>query len=322
MSIAGGTSVMRDPHEIYQEWLDTSSAALMDGDASGFVAGISLPFVMRTVAGATVLETEADLLHDAGNVIEALRSQNVTDFIRLVKQAHYLDEDTIEGWHTTYALRHATNVVPPFGSRVILRQIDGAWLMTEADYELAGDRIPQKLLSSVPGAFEDAWKAAKSDLRATHARAEPIYQVFIDSLCGALKRRDFEGWSAHFSMPHSMHFESTDLLVETPDDISPIFDLMVANMDAIGATRVRCQSKFAEFLSGDRIIGYHETTCDNDGTTRFGPIHGRMQLCQEGGRWVCCSSTSSLSKTDDPEARLLLSDVLPSMREIQKRMKT
>lgn len=314
-------ALMQDPHLIYQDWLDQTSSALMTDDVDCFVSMTSLPFIMRTSGGETILESEADLRGDISNVVEALGNQQVTNYIRLVKKARYLDETTIEGWHTTYILRNATAVTPTYGNRMILRLMDGIWKVTEADHELSGNRFPVTLLRSDPGCFEATWAAAKADISATHARAEPIYQVFLDSLCDTVKPPSFEGWCALFTFPHAIHYDATDHSANVPDDVRTFFDMIIEQMRDTGADRMIRSARYAEFLSGDRIIGYHETIIVKGDQIVFGPVKSRMMLTYEEGQWKCSSVTNSLSQATPSEAEFKVSTKLATMREIQERMR-
>lgn len=312
---------MPDPHTIYQDWLDTTSDALMDGDANAFTARMAIPFIMRTSGGETVLETVEDLHSDTVNVIQTLKAQLVTNYIRLVKKARYLDEETIEGWHTTYMLHDATAVTPPYGSRMILRLREGGWKAVEADHELSGDRFPISLIRSDPGSFEKAWHDAKANISATQARAEPIYQVCIDAMSEALTPPDFDAWIANYTFPHEIHYDATDHAARTPEDVRVFFEMLVEQMQTLGATRIIRSARFAEFLSDDRILGYHETIFVKGDQTVFGPVKSRMVLTNSEGRWKCSSVTNSLSQDNPSDAEFKVSVKLPTIREIQERMR-
>ncbi|WP_341860793.1 hypothetical protein [Gymnodinialimonas sp. 57CJ19] len=313
--------LMRDPHLIYQDWLDCTSAALMADDVAGFVDHVALPFIFRTGTDETVLETDEDLRGDVSSVVQALKSQQVTHYIRLVKQARYLDETTIEGWHTTHVLRNATSVIPAYGNRLILRLLDGGWKVTEADHELTGSRFPLSLLRSDPGCFEERWADAKSNIRGYQTRAEPIYQVFLNSLDGVVNSPSFEGWCDLFTFPFSAHFFATDHTVAAPQDGRAFFDLIVTQLNNFGSARMRRSARYAEFLSEDRILGYHHTTITKDDDIVFGPIKSRMMLTFADGQWKCSSVTNSLSHETPSDPTVKVTDKLPTMREIQKRMR-
>lgn len=310
-----------DPSAIYQDWLDGASDHLFNGRIDAFVEMIGLPFMMRTIGAETLLETSEQVSTDAANVTEALRSNAVTHYIRLVQNAHYLQPDVIEGWHTTHVLRNALNVVPSYSNRMVMRCVDGVWKVTEAEHELTSNRLPVALLRSDPGAFAERWAEPKSDIRATQARAEPIYQIFIDALSDAVVARDLEGWLTHFTYPHDVHYEATDHRVETLEDEAAFFHSLVAHMESVGADRVVRRARFAEFISGDRIIGYHGTVAECDDQVVFGPIQSRMVLRVEDDQWRCMSVTNALSNREFPAFNYQVTGALPTMREIQERMR-
>ena len=78
------------------------------GAAEAYAEHVQLPFVFRTAQGVEVIETKSDLHGDISQLHEWLASQGVTDYHRIARTARYLDADTIEGFHVTYALRGAT----------------------------------------------------------------------------------------------------------------------------------------------------------------------------------------------------------------------
>lgn len=314
-------ALMPDPHTIYQDWLDVTSAALMGGDAETFIAHMAIPFIMRTSTVEMVLETVDDLRGDTVNVIKALKGQQVTNYIRLVKQARYVDEDTIEGWHTTYVLRNATAVTPTYSNRMIMRRMEGVWKVTEADNELSGSRFPLTLLRSDPGSFADTWANARADIRAIQARAEPIYQVFIDSMSDVVNTPDFDAWSALYTYPHEIHYDATDHTANSPEDVRVFFEMLTAQMQEMGADRMIRTARYAEFLSDERIFGYHDTIIVKGDDILFGPVKSRMMLTYEDGQWKCSSVTNSLSQETPSEAEFKVSNKLPTMREIQERMR-
>lgn len=310
-----------DPSTIYQDWLDEASLHLMEGRIDAFVLMVGLPFMMRTVGAETLLETADEVALDAANLTEAFRSQNVTNYIRLVQNAHYLQPDVIEGWHSSHVLRNALNVVPSYSNRMVMRNVDGKWKVTEAEHELTSNRLPIALLKSDPGAFTERWAEPKADIRATQARAEPIYQIFIEALSDAVVARDADRWLTHFTYPHTVHYATADHVVETETDERAFFDGLVAHMEVTGADRVVRHVRFAEFISGDRIVGYHGTFAERDGEVIFGPIQSRMVLVVVDNQWRCTSVTNSLSNNSFPASDYKVTESLPTMREIQERMR-
>ncbi|MEJ6389276.1 hypothetical protein [Gymnodinialimonas ulvae] len=312
---------MPDPSAVYQDWLDRGSACLMEGKADAFCEMIGLPFRMATIGGETIFETVDALRTDTMNVIESLQGNGVTHYIRLVKKARYVREDLIEGWHSTHVLRDAIEVVPSYRNRMILRRTGGEWRVTEAEHELSGTRTPVALLRSLPGAMAEQWEQPMSDIRASQARAEPLYAAFVDALSETVHTRDVDAWCSYFAEPHEAHFDDADHIVGA-DEERRFFASLCTKMDALKAKRFVRRVKFAEFVAADRIVGYHDTTMERDNEILFGPVRSRMVLTLKGGRWLCSSVTNSLSNKQFALNDFIVSETLPTLRDIEKRMKT
>lgn len=125
----------------------------------------------------------------------------------------------------------------------------------------------------------------------------------------------------HFTLPYEIHYDQIDHIVKDAEETRPFFDGVVTQMQNLDANRLHRSARYAEFLSGDRILGYHETSLLSDDECVFGPVKSRMTLCQEDGRWKCCSVTNSLSNTDLNIEEFLVSGNLPTLREIKERMR-
>ncbi len=310
-----------EPKAICQAWLDRSSVALMDGDVDTVVSMTSFPFTLRTSECEGVVEYAEDLRGDVAAVAGALKGQNVTNFIRLVESAQYLDKDTIEARHTTYTLRDATTLSPPYGSRIVLRRIGEDWKNIEADHEISGARFPLALLRSDPGSLAGLWRNSTRGQIANHVQAEPIYQVFTDSLSDASQSDDFAAWTEHFTLPCSIHYDDADHIARTADHMLTVFQMIKLQLKGSGADRIDRQACCAVFLPGSRILGYHDTISSKGNEPVFGPIKSRMMLTFVEGRWRCSSVTKSLSNDDMAPIQCEISGTLPTMREIQERMR-
>lgn len=311
---------MEDPAKIYQENLDAVSAALMEGDGARCLAHMALPILMRTTGSEVLIETPEDLISDIEKHGVSLKGFGVTHYIRLVKKAAYLREDIIEGWHETHMLRGAQIVLPRYMSRLILRQIDGPWKVIEAEHELAGERFPGGVVKPVPGFYQDRWRAGFDDIRAGQAKAEPIYQTVLDAMSESVVDGDFERWCSLFTWPHEIHFDATDHVAEKPEDVRGFYDKVRDILSDRGADALPRRAKRADFVSGDRIVGYHDTTMSAQGRTVYGPIQSRMMMTLQDRKWRCMSVTNAISNKQLSEVTAV-TESLPTMRQIQERMR-
>ena len=122
--------------DIYQAYLDVSTRLVIDGEAEAYCDHVQLPFVFRTGAGVEVVETRADLASDIMRAHDWMKQKSVSDYHRIAREAQFLDEETIEGFHVTYALRGAVPVLEPYSSRAILRRTGDSWRVSFAEHEL------------------------------------------------------------------------------------------------------------------------------------------------------------------------------------------
>jgi hypothetical protein len=307
-----------DARDIYQAMLDDTSRLVLNGDADAYCQHVVLPFVLRTSEGETVIESHADMATDILKINTWLQSQGVTDYIRLARTARFLDRDTVEGFHVTYALRNALHVIDPYSNRMILKRgSDGMWRATSAEHELAGALHSWHKPTAVHGAFSAQWSGKVDGL----ADAMPRYQGFLDRNSRHANTRDFDAWVADFTVPYLAHYNAADHHVHSTEDSRAFFDQMIRQIDKLGADQLVRSARHAVFLSPDRIFGYHEATMTKAGAVCFGPIQSRMILVLEDDRWKCSSVTNSLSNTGFPGGDFEPSENLPTLREIQKRMK-
>lgn len=312
--------MMPEPSEIYQDFLDETSAALLRGDPTVFCDRVALPFVMRTADGEIILESRDDLLEDTQKVVQAMREMQVTDYIRLVRKARYLDENTIEGWHKTYVMHNANTVTPPYHSRLVFRRQGETWRVALAEHELQSRTLPVSIMRSQPGVFEAQWDEMMDSIASTQARAEPVYAAYLASLDKTNHAHDFEAWTRHYAWPTQFHLPDSDHVITDPETVrGPVFENQ-CNMAVDGKpARIERRVKHAEFLNDDRIIGYHDTVWLADGDVVHGPVACRMILREEEGRLIAEHVSNTLRDDLFESGTLAHAGTLPTIREIQRR---
>ncbi len=308
--------------EIYQDHLDRVSDLLLSGDVEECIRYFDLPLLIRTRTGETLIETHEDMLTDTRLHSESLNGHGVNNYIRLVKQARHLSDTLIEGWHETYILRDATSILPSYRSHMyICDKGDGIWKVVEAEHELEGLRFPLSSVRSEPGSFAETWQDTQNDIRVTYSHAEPIYQAFLEALDKCQNEADFEGWANQFIYPLEAHYGEVDRAFNAPEETRTFFEAMLKTVEGAGGQVNRAIST-ANFISSDRICGYHETIVSGNDSPPFGPVKSRMIITLSDDQWKCSSVTNSLSGHDvPPETDFKPSRHLPTMSEIQKRMK-
>jgi len=312
---------MKDPAEIYQTWLDTVTAAIMGEDDATILSWFGRPFLMRTADAQVLIETDEDMLQDVNVLRSGIAAQGATHFIRLVQKARYLSEDYIEGWHVSHMLRGAVAVVPPYRNRLVLHRDGDIWRCTEADHQLSNPHFPIHLPRVDTDAFVEKWAEPMADIRATHARAEPLYKAFVEELDRAINTTDPESWSSLYRFPLEMHLDKVDRILNDPAELIEFFDHYYQIRAEHPDAELRRDVKYAEFFGSDRVIGYHDATIWSGDQILFGPVRSRMILSMEEGAWKCSAVTNSLSNAEFPVRTPKTSTELRTMREITERMR-
>lgn len=133
---------MGDPLAIYQDVLDRISLAVLHGDVATCLRHIRLPFKSSTLAVSEVIETEGALEGYVMSFTHWLRVQRATDYIRLARDALYLNRHMIEGTHYTHVISGGQRVLQPYASRMVITWSGEVWQVSEAIHALANVRFP------------------------------------------------------------------------------------------------------------------------------------------------------------------------------------
>ncbi|MCX7889225.1 MAG: hypothetical protein N2422_05765 [Rhodobacteraceae bacterium] len=114
----------------------------MDGDWDSYRDAVALPFHLQTERANLTIADEAALRDGFEDFHEMLRTQQVTDYIRLVRIATFIEDGLIAGNYVTHMLSNAVRVVPPFASQITLRRGDGVWRAVSISNATANTRWP------------------------------------------------------------------------------------------------------------------------------------------------------------------------------------
>ncbi len=307
--------------DIYQAYLDVSTRLVIDGEAEAYCDHVQLPFVFRTGAGVEVVETRADLAFDIMRAHDWMKQKSVSDYHRIAREAQFLDEETIEGFHVTYALRGAVPVLEPYSSRAILRRTGDSWRVSFAEHELRDALYPDRDARAQHGIFAPRWTRGPAGLTRDPMQALPIYRATVERIARLASCSDPEAWYACYTQPFTVHYDTGDEVVETADQNRKFYDLLHQSMAKAGADTLSIRATSAIFLSESRLLGYHEARFTKNGESLFGPIQSRMVLVEMDGTWLCNSIANALSTSAYVNGAFEPSDTFPTIREIEKRMK-
>jgi ketosteroid isomerase-like protein len=138
---------------ILQDWLDTVGQAVLAGDFATYAAHVVLPFAAVNPVATLVVATPQDLRAGFDVFASMLRNQQVTDYIRLVSEAHTLGERMISGSYVTNILSQGKRIAPPFTSTVVLRRAEaGHWQAATIATPLQAPQWPIPSVNPEPGA--------------------------------------------------------------------------------------------------------------------------------------------------------------------------
>ncbi|MGB7244451.1 MAG: hypothetical protein WBC93_20485 [Sulfitobacter sp.] len=305
---------------LYQAVLDKLSQAYLDQDFETIRAHVVLPFTRRTLCSETLLETDEDLIRGASAFSRALQGLGVNQFIRLVTDAEFLSPDYIEGHHVTHTLRNAVRVFPSYSDRFVLKRDNGCWKITEHDSALNNSKWPFDVLSfrgqdttlrGIERQFDD--------VRRTAAEPFVLYQNFLDALTITHLQNDINAYCALCSFPYSAHCGTKDTDVISINEVQPFFGMVSEMIGKYAIDDVKRSASRAEFISGNRICGYHTTTYKSGGKDVVDPIGSRMILERVGTKWLLKSVTNALSDECLPFEELTSTGALLTLQEIQER---
>lgn len=117
-----------DPREVYQRNCDAVARAVWERDFPALRAETALPVRMITPDADVTIPDDDALRRAMEELRDSLARLGASAFLRICKTAVYApgDDTRIHGSHTTYVLRGANNVLPPYESRMLMvREADG-----------------------------------------------------------------------------------------------------------------------------------------------------------------------------------------------------
>jgi len=134
---------------IVQTYLDEVAAIVVAGDWEAYTDVVCRPFTMITHSGTLSFATPDDIRCIYDGFRDLLRSQHVTNFIRLVDTAHQIEHDLISASYVTHLISGGTRIMDPVTSGITLRLDGNRWRAASITNALSNSRWP--LLMSRPG---------------------------------------------------------------------------------------------------------------------------------------------------------------------------
>ncbi len=235
--------------KLYQSRLDPLACAIANGDVAGFVAGLHLPHVLRTVDTQVRFETEADLYQGVAHYIQALQERGVTRLERYCESAVYKSETEIEGFNSVHAFADQSPAILPFLARMRLEFRDGEWRISETDMAVLRDQW--NVLPQIDGQVMPLSDAPKNE----HDFHLACFQVLLNWLSQAALCKDFNAWSRACALPLTVTGKSGEMSFCTEEELRREFDYYMASFEVHNVTQVIRKPLDVRMEGETRMVG-------------------------------------------------------------------
>lgn len=127
---------------IAQQYLDEAAAIVMADDWPAYTDVISRPFLLITHTGTMTFATPDEIRGIYQDFVQLLRTQHVTDYIRLVETAQQIDTDLIMADYVTHLMCGSHRIMDPVRSSISLRLEGIRWRAASITNAVASSRWP------------------------------------------------------------------------------------------------------------------------------------------------------------------------------------
>lgn len=128
--------------EIVQDFIDVMATATLAGDWDTYSAHVSLPFELITASARMIVSSDEDLRQGFDQFHEMLKSQRVTEYIRLVDTARQDTPLIVTGSYTSHFMAGSHRILPPMHSQITLRLDGNLWRALSITTEMTNARWP------------------------------------------------------------------------------------------------------------------------------------------------------------------------------------
>lgn len=306
--------------DIYQSWLDATSAAILHGNLDVIFAHYALPYTHKSLDGNMLIETQSELELGQKTYGNTLKGLGATDLIRIASRAEFLSENYIEGFHTTHALKNASPVIDGFPNRMVLRRSEGDhWKLLEIESAIRNISWPVAYLKS------EATLPVSEGQGLYDARRQGLdplseYQEFLNRMTDSMWKRDLDAYLDMHDFPFQVHTENEDSFERWADQAAAFFEYHAEHMKRLGADKLVRRAEHAEFIGPDQMCGYHTAYHTKDDVDVLAPVKSRMILNRVGEEWKMKTIVNTIVETVSKED-IVVTEQLVTHRQIHERTK-
>lgn len=139
---------------IAQAYLDDVAAIVMADDWDAYTDAISQPFLLITHTTTMTFATPDEIRGVYRDFVLLLRTQRVTDFIRLVETAQQIDENLISARYVTHLMSGSHRIMDPVRSSISLRLEGNRWRAASITNAVSNSRWPLMMPKLPQGAAD------------------------------------------------------------------------------------------------------------------------------------------------------------------------
>ena len=113
-----------------------------------------------------------------------------------------------------------------------------------------------------------------------------IYQSALDAVSAAILTGDFDRYADLIDLPYLVHTIDARHLVSLREDLRPTFLALNAALEEEGVTNYERVARAADYVSRDRIEGWHHSHLIANGEHVAYPHVSRQTIVRRGDRWL------------------------------------
>lgn len=131
-----------DALSIADDLLERTGVAMASSDFPAFLECFTVPMVMETFDGKTLIQTESALEGVFHSVVAFRAAQSIDDVVRENVAAEFIDFETIATTHVARMMQAGNHLFGrPFPAYSVIKRIDRTWRIQFCQYAL--DDLPQ-----------------------------------------------------------------------------------------------------------------------------------------------------------------------------------
>ncbi|WP_139226794.1 hypothetical protein [Poseidonocella pacifica] len=236
---------------------------------------MTTPHRVQTAGYSAVYSTEHELWTMFNDFCRALTDREVTNLVRTVQSAEYLDSGCIEGTHRSHFLRNGSPVAAPYVMTLRMDRVQGEW------------KISARKCDGLPFTWRNVFEGHGADMSGAVQveNAAHFFQQYIDLAAHCLLNRDFEQYGPTIALPYIVVEAENTFVLQTEEELRGAFDKFCGMLQNYKATDMISTARAVEGFGPDMIVGRFSTHILNSAVTVVPPYESALVLRRNQGKW-------------------------------------